>query len=158
MGGFRLAGMNFYGQPFDRCGEAGSRNNIDETWTRYQDFEKQNPDRLFCLEDEITYEIHLYNNQVNLSEDYEVFVGETVHSEALPIELVSKYIPGSEYILLTLVGDEIVSHYEQEIEGLATFYGKSVNKRFIIKRFDERFKGFDQLAESELDILIPVEG
>lgn len=158
MGGFRLAGMNFYGQPYEAQGDIHASNHITQTWARYQNFEKQNPDRIFCLEDEITYEVHLYHQGETPKADYEVFVGEAVHTEALPIELVSKYIPGSEYLLITLVGEEILLPYEDQIDGLAESYGKVVNKRFVIKRFDERFKGFDQLEGSELDILIPVEG
>ncbi len=156
MAPLHLAGMNFYGDPFSQKGGWSTDNEIGRTWERFMAYGESAPLRLSCNEPGVLYEVHLHTEETPKTGVFEVFVGESSLWEPVSFKLVTKDLPGGEYLVLTLTGDQITGDWEPVALEAARQVGKTLDPRYVILRYDHRFKGMDKLAESELDVLIPV--
>lgn len=156
LGGFHLAGVNYYSNPLIRQEDTDTEKMIDYTWNRYMAHLDKEPIRPYSVDEEVVYEVHIYNEEGSKEVPVELFIGEVANSDRLPLHLVAKYLPGSEYILMTLKGDEINSDYRSMAISLVEKYGRKTDERFLILRYDERYKGLEITDESEMDVLIPV--
>ncbi len=154
-----LVGFNFFGDPFELSGGWTEENEIGRTWKRFIRFQEEHPQRLKHVTTyEVAYEVHIYHEETPQTGEFEVFVGlEVEELEEVPLELCVKILPPATYAVFTLHGEQIVSDWAMMIfaEWLpqAGYEGEHTHS---IQRYDERFKGVDSIAESILEIYIPI--
>ncbi|WDV46428.1 effector binding domain-containing protein [Clostridiaceae bacterium M8S5] len=154
-----LGGMIFYGDPISVKGGWDTSNHIGQLWSRYSEFLRQNPVRKYSANKNSMYEIHIYNESTPTNGYFEVFVGEEVTSSKLPIDLCTKFIDESLYLKVTLSGDEITSDWWHKIindNSIANMKLKPTQK-YLIQVYDERFKGMDNIENSTMYALVPLE-
>ncbi len=153
-----LGGMSFYGDPFSKKRGWEEENEIGKTWKRFTEFIDGNPVRQYSAKGSYLYEIHVYNQETPSKGYFEVFVGEEVTTEKLPITLSSKFIDSSDYLKITLTGKEIISDWWLKLDTeIIPSRNLRRNYGYIIQAYDERFKGMASIEDSELDAFIPVE-
>lgn len=153
-----LGGMGFYGDPFSKKGGWDSDNEIGKTWERYMAHLAANPERAYSCNKSCMYEVHITGSETAEKGRFEVFVGEEVNTPQLPTALCAKFFPASDYIKVTLAGEEIIGDWWKKFESVVlTEYGVKQRGNFIIQAYDERFLGMDQLEGSVLDVLVAVQ-
>ncbi len=149
-----VAGFSFFGDPFHSHAGWTETNEIGRLWQRLFGFltSPANP----YPQPSVSYEIHLQNHETPRTGEFEVFAGFEIPDLArVPPELCVKVLPAGDYALFTLRGDQIVSD-EPIFDCWANTSGYRQAFPFFAQRYDARFKGLDRLAESELDVLVPV--
>jgi predicted transcriptional regulator YdeE len=105
----------------------------------------------------VSYEVHLQNHETSRTGEFEVFVGFEVKSpENVPVELCLKILPAGDYAVFTRRGEQIHSD-EPVIDQWFAASGHQPAHTFFVQRYDARFKGLDRLAESEVDLLVPIQ-
>ncbi len=159
MPAMRLAGMSFFGDPFKQSAGWTAENEIGRLWMRFMDFYTRGT----CLQNcdarqGVMFELHIEYDGTQETGEYEVFVGIEVEGSAeLPVQTVMKHLPAADYAIFTLVGEEIQSDWWREIN---TRWLPENNleyaEPYLIQYYDERYKGLDQMADSVLDVYIPV--
>jgi predicted transcriptional regulator YdeE len=153
-----LGGLCFYGDPISAKGGWDSENEIGKTWSRFSEFLRENPDRPYSSHGGTMYEIHIYGIETRSKGYFEVFVGEEVNTAQLPIALSTKFIPASDYLKITLNGNEITGDWWHELDTkIMPSSGSKRNFAYLIQAYDEKFKGMDKIEDSILDVYIPVE-
>jgi AraC family transcriptional regulator len=159
-----LVGFSFYGDPFAESGGWTEENEIGRLWQRFLAYWDENGDRVKHLRGgdrggDLAYEVHVGGYEETDSMGHvEVFVGvEVTELEDLPVQLLVKVLPPARYSVFTLRGEQIASDWPRAIynEWLPGSGYKSAHD-YMIELYDERFKGLENLAESELDIHVPV--
>ena len=159
-----LAGMSFYGDPFDMHSGWDEDNHIGRLWKRFTDYLSENPKwmlsgRLPNGWPKAMYEVHIYSAETHLKGLFEVFVGvECAPQEVgdVPIELCVKPLPAGSYAVFTFSGRDIVVDWEQDIQAWLAASGYRSAHAFNFQYYDERFKGLDRLEESVLDVYVPI--
>lgn len=153
-----LGGMSFYGDPLSTKGGWEEENEIGKTWKRFSNYITKNPERQYSSQGTYLYEIHVYSQETPTKGYFEVFVGEEVNTHKLPIVLSSKFIDSSDYLKITLTGKEIVSDWWLKLE-TEIIPNRNLRRKYdyIIQAYDERFKGMNNIEDSEIDAFIPVE-
>lgn len=154
-----LLGFSFFGDPFQVSGGWTEENEIGRTWKRFMSFLEEHPQRLkHVTTDEVAYEVHIYHEETPQTGEFEVFVGlEVEELEDVPLEVCVKILPPATYAVFTLQGEQIVSDWPMMIFGeWLPQVGYEGEHSHSIQRYDERFKGVDSIAESILEIYIPV--
>ena len=142
-----LAGFSFFGDPFHSHAGWTEANEIGRLWKRLMASLSVYPDTL--------YEVHLEHPDTPQTGEYEVFVGYPVDDiDAVPLAMCLKVLPASDYAQFTVRGDQI---HEPIIEAWLRGADYRIAHPILIQRYDERFKGLDRMAESLLDMLVPVE-
>lgn len=153
-----LGGMSFYGDPFSIKSGWEEENEIGKTWKRFTEFIAENPERQYSTQGSYLYEVHVYNQETPTKGYFEVFVGEEVNTQKLPIVLSSKFIDTSDYLKITLTGKEIISDWWLKLDTeIIPNRNLRRNHDYIIQAYDERFKGMVNIEDSEIDAFIPVE-
>lgn len=150
-----LAGFSFFGDPFHSHAGWSGENEIGRLWQRLVgflelgSFSPPNPG--------VSYEVHLQNHETGRTGEFEVFVGFEVTDIAhIPVELCLKILPAGDYAVFTLRGEQIHSDAPILDDWFAAS-GRRPAHAFFAQRYDARFKGLDRLAESELDLLVPIQ-
>ncbi len=155
---FLLGGVSFYGDPFSRRVGWDSENEIGKTWSRFMEYITENPERPYSCHKPNLYEIHIYGNETAAKGCFEVFVGEEVNAAQLPYSLSAKFFPESDYLKVTLYGQEIAGDWFQTLDtDIIPACGVRRNASYMIQAYDERFKVMDHLDDSILDMYIPLE-
>ena len=160
-----LAGLSFFGNPIHSHAGWTEGNEIGRLWNRLMHL-WQAPDAVGLMPPDagaamppmpgIMYEIHLQHADTMQTGEYEGFVGFEIDALAdLPLALCAKVLPASDYVLFTLRGEQIRME-EPFIDAWLATAAYEIAVPVYIQRYDERFKGLDRIAESELDFLIPV--
>jgi len=152
-----LAGFSFFGNPFSSSGEWTEDNEIGRLWKRLMDFVKINP--IPGMVPGIGYEMCVEHPETENKECFEVFVGIPVSIEtALAPQLCLKILPPSRYARFTLQGKAIVGDWtEQMLSSWLPEAGLQSSGAFNLQYYDHRFKGMENLEESEVDVLIPID-
>ncbi|MBD3408783.1 MAG: hypothetical protein GF419_01125 [Ignavibacteriales bacterium] len=153
-----LLGVDFFGDPFRKSDEWTEENEIGELWKRFMPFAIERRNELRLADERGLYEVHLYGEETPHKGFFEVFVGASVETvEEAPINLVAKVLPAARYAVFTLNGEEIVSDWDREIfrERLPAAGFKQAAP-FGFQYYDARFKGMDKIAESALDVYVPI--
>lgn len=155
----KIAGMSFFGDPFDTSDVWTEENQIGRLWQRFMGYFQQNADAIkHKTPDNALYEVHIYHPETMEKGLFEVFVGlEVEQLEAVPVDLVVKILPASEYAIFTLTGNQIASDWDMEIEEWFFRSEYQRNHPFSFQYYDERFKGVENISTSILDVYIPVE-
>lgn len=154
-----LAGLNFFGDPFQEADGWSEENAIGRLWQRFMRLSEFSQAELNARKiGDFAYEVHIETPETPISGAYEVFVGVQVESlfDDIP-HLVFKQLPNTKYALFTLKGKEINGNWTEIIfeDWLKTSPYES-SAPYIIERYDERFKGIDQIDESIIDVLVPI--
>ena len=153
-----LGGVSFYGDPFSRKGGWDSENEIGKTWSRFIAFLAGHPQRPYSSGKQVSYEVHIYGEETETKGYFEVFVGEEVTTAELPAALSAKHLPESDYIKITLSGQEITADWWQTLDrDILPSFSAARRYPFIVQVYDSRFKDMEHLEDSELDAYIPVE-
>lgn len=153
----KMSGFVFYGDPFSTRAGWDGENEIGKLWKRFMAY-VTSEEKNFQMSDSFIYEVHIYNMETTDTGVFEVFVGAPALSEVSSYELSTKYFDASQYLHFTLTGPEIMSDWWQALE--TDILPKLKLKRrypYILQRYDERFKGINEINESEMEVLIPVE-
>jgi AraC family transcriptional regulator len=154
-----LLGYSFFGDPFKLSAGWTEENEIGRLWMRFMAFLAENGQRIkHVSEDQVAYEVHIYDEETQRTGEFEVFVGTGVERlEDVPLELSAKILPPATYAVFSLQGEQITSDWALVIltEWMPQS-GYESDHGYSIQRYDERFKGLDRLEESVLEVLIPV--
>lgn len=149
-----LIGMSFFGNPF----AAGDE--ITALWTRFRAYLDEHPHGLgeALRPGGPSYEVHVASPEMDSSGRYEVFVGREVSGRsAIPIACSAKVLPAAEYAVLTVRGEAIVEDWMSRLYAeIVPGMGREADESFGFELYDERFKGMDRLAVSELDYYVPL--
>lgn len=150
--------MSFYGDPFDARGAWSEENQIGRLWARFMAYLDHNSQRiLHCLPEDVAYEVHVYGEETMTQGLFEIFVGVQVERlESPPVELLAKVLPASHYAVFTFHGEQITSDWVWEIDRWLAESGCQRSHPYSFQRYDRRFKGMDRIAESTLDVYLPV--
>jgi len=152
-----LAGKSFYGDPFSTKRGWDIDNEIGRTWQRFFEYYHKHPERPYSKGEYNFYEVHIYSEETEETGVFEVFIGEASKTAEIPFELSSKYLPQTEYIEVTLHGDEITSDWWTQVKNKdLKEMGYEPSHSYLIQCADERFKGMDKLNESTLVAMVPI--
>jgi len=154
-----LVGLSFYGDPFNRASGWSEENEIGLLWKRLMGLIMSKPGIIkHQKKSDVFLEVHIQTDETEEKGIFEIFVGTAVEKiEDVPIELVVKQLPASRYAVFTLKGNEITSDYEKIIlhEWLPSS-GYEAHEKFGFQYYDSRFRGMDNIEESEIDVYVPV--
>jgi len=153
-----LAGMSFYGDPFKDAGDWSAGNEIGRLCKRFMDYRAKNLDTRMpkTVRDDI-YEVHIYSEETESRGFFEVFVGQEIGEiHAPPVELSIKILPPGQYAKINLVGATIISDWYIDLDSELKQRGWQRGLPFFFQVYDDRYKGLEHIAESELTAYIPV--
>ena len=153
-----LVGLSFYGDPFETSAGWTEENQIGQLWQRMLAYLSEHADKIqHPVPVQASYEVHVYGPETMTKGLFEVFIGIAVEQlEAVPVDLLVKILPATEYAVFTLQGQQISSDWHLEIDEWIAAAGYQHAHPFSFQYYDERFKGLDQLADSQLDVYMPV--
>lgn len=153
-----LAGFSFFGDPFAESAGWTEENEIGRLWNRFSTYLADHGERIpHVAEYDVAYEVHVETTETATKGYREVFVGvEVGRLDDVPVELLVKVLPPATYAVFTLRGEEIVSDWSLMIAEWMLEAGYDSAHPFGLQRYDERFKGLDNLEGSELDVYVPV--
>ena len=153
-----VVGMGFYGDPFSQASGWSEDNEIGLLWQRFfAFFEAQGEAIKHVVDPEAMLEIHVETVESQEKGLFEVFVGMRVaRLEEVPLECTVKMLPATEYVVFTLVGEEIVSDWGKMMQDWMEASGYQRAHKYGIQCYDRRFKGLDKVKDSMLDVYIPV--
>lgn len=157
--GIILVGLSYYGDPFESSAGWTEENEIGRLWQRFMDYlgNREGFMREFNAEEKM-FEVHIEHDETALKGFYEVFVGFEVPSlEGIPVDLLVKILPRTEYVIFTLYGKEISSDWHQMIyKDWLPGSGYKITHSYSYQLYDARFKGVDNIEESILDVYVPI--
>lgn len=154
-----LLGYSFFGDPFQSHSGWHEENEIGRLWKRYMQFMGTHGKSLQdIITGNVAYEIHIETLETQQTGEFEVFVGmEVSKMDQVPLELSFKVLPASTYAVFTLSGTQIHADWNELIfEGWLAASEYETAFPYVIQAYDERFKGVDHIAESEIDVWIPI--
>ena len=155
-----LAGFSFFGNPFEESDPWSQANEIGKLWQRFMAFMQQQASDLngIVSQNEVFYEVHISHPETEVKSEYEVFIGLAVDQIIeVPVELLIKVLPATQYAVFTLEGEQINSDWHYMIyQQWMPQSGYSVSYKYSYQAYDDRFKGMDNLADSVLDVYIPI--
>jgi len=159
-----IVGLQHHGSMLDR--KDPIEDQIELLWRSFSDFCQNNWSEIQdkVLNPKLSYEVQRWNEEeLEDSGDLYVFVGVEVEDlDYIPLELSGKVIPGGKYLSFKLKGEEIKTWEEDILQDWFPhddYWIKSFDDYlFHIQCFhEERFKGVENLDDSELTVLVPVE-
>ena len=156
-----LLGFDFFGDPFKFSAGWTEENEIGRLWKRFMTFYGQHVDQVLHVKEPVVmYEIHLEHPETPQTGEHEVFVGlEIEQFEQVPVELTAKILPATSYAVFTLQGEQIISDWSKMVhEDWLPGSGYQTSYPYGMQGYDERFKGVENIAESEIELYIPIKG
>ena len=154
-----LLGFSFFGDPFSLRDEWTEENEIGRLWQRFMAYTGKHRHQLpYLAESAAGYEVHIEHEETALKGHFEVFVGVEVKKLVdIPVEMLVKILPPTKYAIFTLRGEQISSDWPRSIyEGWLPGSGYRAAYSYNFQFYDQRFKGLENLAESELDVYVPI--
>jgi len=153
-----LCGVSFFGNPFANAAAWDSDNEIGSLWHRFFKLKKSWNNLYKHEQDYKSFELHIEHPDTKKNGLYEVFIGEEISDpNCAPISSCTKFIPKSDYAIVTLNGLEVQDDISKTLEAeLRKTSNYSINKSFTLLVYDKRFKGMDKLSESILEYWIPL--
>jgi len=154
-----LAGYSFFGDFFFVSGAWTEENEIGKLWKRFMDFfSERSEETPPSAVPGIGYEVHIWNKDVMETGQYEVFVGMAVKEMTeIPIDFSIKIIPETKFAVFTLSGDLIERDLTTDMHGWLEEEGLRQTGNFIYNLYDERYRGMDNLMDSEIEVYVPIE-
>ncbi len=153
-----LVGFSFFGDPFAESDGWTEENEIGRLWQRFMRYMQDHPGAIQHLKNEdVAYEVHVEGEETRSRGHREVFVGVAVARLAdVPVELLVKILPAATYAVFSLKGEQIASDWSMSIGQWVRNSAYEAITNYGFQRYDERFRGVDNLAESELDVYVPL--
>jgi predicted transcriptional regulator YdeE len=153
-----LVGFSFFGDPFAESGGWTEENEIGRLWNRFGAYLAHHRDRIKHVKnDAMAYEVHVETEETASKGHREVFVGvEVERLEDVPAEMLVKILPAAIYAVFTFQGKQIASDWSMMTQEWMLGAGYESAHNYGFQLYDERFKGVDNLAESILDVYMPV--
>ena len=153
-----LVGFCFYGDPFAESAGWTEENEIGRLWNRFMTYTADHRDAIQHVKGEtVAYEVHIESPETPSKGFREVFVGVEVERLAnVPVELLVKMLPPATYAVFTLKGEQIASDWSMSIGEWMRRSPYEPASSYGFQRYDERFRGLDDLDASELDVYVPV--
>jgi len=153
-----LAGVSFFGDPFELRPGWDEENEIGRLWKRFSHQSSKLENDIFS-DTNAGYEVHITTDETLEKGTFEVFVGMRLDLDRLelcPPEFCIKVLPETQYAVFTFQGDQIVSDWEKAIQEwmAASLYLSTHSYNF--QYYDARFKGMDRLDDSIIDVYVPV--
>jgi AraC family transcriptional regulator len=154
-----LVGLGFYGDPFRLSGGWTEENEIGRLWNRFMTYLGQHHGAIKNVKGErVAYELQIYHEDTPRTGEFEVFVGVEVEElQDPPLEMSVKILPPATHAVFALEGEQIASDWHLMIvaEWLPQA-GHESDPRYSVQRYDERFKGVENLAESVVEVYMPI--
>ena len=154
-----VAGLSFYGNPFAQSAGWTEENEIGRLWGRFMRLREDDPGGFPPpAEPNVMFELHLPDSRTAETGEYEVFIGYPVAGAGdLPLALAAKVIPAGRFVRFTLVGAAITDKdsYQEMYDWIGSNDLEPLSD-WAINIYDVRFKGMERIAESELDVCVPV--
>ncbi|MBS3790053.1 MAG: GyrI-like domain-containing protein [Candidatus Thermoplasmatota archaeon] len=160
----KLIGLNYHGSITENG--VAFEESVEDLWRRLSEFCMNSWDSIEkgVINPELSYEIQIWNEEeLDETGRMSVFVGiEYKDFDSIPVQLGGKILPGGKYLSFTFEGEEINGWEEYLLQEwfpesdywLRPFDGQV----FHIQCFHEdKFKGVENIEESELKVLVPVE-
>ena len=155
-----LAGLSFFGDPFATKNPWNEENEIGLLWQRLMAFMGQTGTdfKRIIAGEGVFYEVHIYHPDTKKTGEFEVYVGAEIKQVGeLPVEMVIKILPPTTYAVFCLEGEQITSDWPFMIyQEWMPQAGYSSAFSFNFQYYDHRFKGMDNLAESVIDVYVPI--
>ncbi len=153
-----LAGLSFFGDPFDTSNPWTEENQIGRLWQRFMDYLSSHA---AALGDHFipgaSYELHLYGPETEETGQFEVFVGMAMDDLAhLPLGLVGRALPAVTYAVFTLKGRAIVEDWDRDIAAWLDENGYEEAYLYNFQYYDSRFLGLGRVDDSALDVYVPI--
>ena len=153
-------GLSFYGDPFEFHAGWDEENHIGRLWKRYMEYLSGHPDVFNNLgKPDGMYELCVYNEESREKGLLEIFVGMACSPQDvanIPVDLLVKVLPDTQYAIFTFSGEEISSDWEKVLQDWLATSGYQSTASYNFQYYDERFKGMDRLAESVLEVYVPI--
>ncbi len=153
-----LMGVNFFGDPFGMAGWT-EENEIGRLWKRLEAFLGRHPGCMKNVKQRgVGYEVWSSDEETAAKGQFDIFVGlEIENLDEVPVELLVKILPSTKYAVFTFQGEEITSDWPQQIyQEWLPASGYEPAYQYNFQYYDERFKGVDNIAESIIDVYVPV--
>lgn len=153
-----LVGMSFFGDPFSLSAGWTEENEIGRLWSRFMAYAANHTAYIQHLKEPgAMYEVHIENEETMQRGEYEIFVGAEIASlDWVPVDLLVKLLPPATYVVFTLVGEQIVGDWPLLIMDWLEENNYSHAHPFGFQRYDQRFKGVQNIEESVLDVYTPI--
>jgi predicted transcriptional regulator YdeE len=154
-----LLGFSFFGDPFAASAGWTEENEIGRLWSRFMTYLGQYGNCIqHVIGEQVAYEVHVETQETSQTGEWEIFVGMEVEKlEDVPTQLVAKILPPSTYAVFTFRGEHITFDWHTRIyREWMPDSGYTAAHRYSMQLYDERFKGLENLGESELDVYVPV--
>ncbi|MBT3276233.1 MAG: GyrI-like domain-containing protein [Spirochaetales bacterium] len=153
-----LAGYSFYGDPFSASGAWTEENEIGKLWKRFMGFFAERAEEIPpSAVPGIGYEVHVWSKDVMETGQYEVFVGMAINEIAdVPVDLSIKALPKAKFAVFTLSGDLIEKDLSSDMRVWLEAEGQHQTGNFIYNRYDDRYKGMENLKDSEIEVYVPI--
>jgi predicted transcriptional regulator YdeE len=157
-GPMTLVGLSFYGDPFRFHGGWEQENEIGRLWARFMAYyDRRRAEIRHMVDPSVMYEVHVEHAETARTGEFEVFCGvEVTRLDETPVELVAKVLPATQYAVFTLRGSEISSDYNQAMVDWMARSGCKRGHAYGFQRYDERFKGVENIENSVLEAYVPV--
>lgn len=158
----KLVGLNYHGSITEN--DVAFEERVEDMWRRLSEFCMNRWDAIEekVVDPDISYEIQVWNEEeLDQSGRMDIFVGlKTKNLENIPLQFVAKVLPEGKYLSFTLEGEEIQGWEEyilQEWFPESDYWPRTFGDRlFHVQCFhEEKFKGVENIEESELEVLIP---
>lgn len=154
-----LLGLSFYGDPFQSNAGWTEENEIGRLWKRFTVFLKNHKELLPQIANpNASYEVHIDSDERVVTGSYEIFTGVAITQiENPPVDALIKVLPATDYAIFTLQGEQINSDWHKLIfVDWLPYSGYEIAHDYSFQLYDRNFKGLDNLAESTLDVYMPV--
>lgn len=153
-----LAGVSFFGDPFQASSEWTEENEIGRLWSRFFEYLHSHKHPFQMVNKEEAFEVHIFHDKTEENGHYEIFIGmQTDVLDSIPFDLQVKVLPEGKYAVFTLKGEQIVSDWTKDMMfKWLPEAGYQGSQNFGFQLYDKRFKGMDKIAESTLDVYVPV--
>lgn len=153
-----LLGLSFFGDPFALSGAWTEENEIGRLWARFMSYMSKNSSRLKHVQGNVLYEVHVRHEETSSKGHFEIFVGvEVGELEDVPVEALVKIIPAGQYAVFALKGEQITSDWPALVQDeWLPELGYRARQDYGFLVYDERYKGPQNLQESELDAYVPL--
>jgi AraC family transcriptional regulator len=154
-----LLGFSFFGDPFASSAGWTEENEIGRLWDRFTAYLETNESVLQAMTNPgVAYEVHITHAETAEKGEFEIFVGvEIAGVEVAPVHTVIKVLPPSRYAVFTLQGEQIASDWNRMIyNDWLPGSGYEIVPEYGFQLYDSRFKGVQNLQESELEVYVPI--
>ena len=157
-GPMTLVGLSFFGDPFRLHGGWDQENEIGRLWARFMaTYAQREVEIRHVVDPSVMYEVHIEHGETAQTGEFEVFCGlEVARLGKTPVELVAKVLPATQYVAFCLRGAEIASDWNQMMTDWLAQAGYQCAFPYGFQRYDERFKGMEDMEGSVLEAYVPI--